>query len=145
MANPQIPQGTLNRLIASVTWANFPNLNVTPSFLNREGIRLAFEGNATDFIQTMTGTVTSPAPFQMISLTINLLKSQGLAQLYENQLASNSVLGNGVVRPDASTLAPWDVLNCGIMTVRELAFSGEDAGYAVTVNGYVLRNSSLFG
>jgi hypothetical protein len=145
MPSPQIAQGTLNRLIASVTWNNFPGLNVTPSFLGREAIRLAFEGAATDFIPTLTGTVTSPGPMQTISLTINLLKTQGLAALYESQRQTNSVLGNGTVRPDATTLPPYDILNCGIQNVRELNFSGEDAGYAVSIGGYLLINSSLWG
>lgn len=145
MPSPQIAQGTLNRLLTSVTWANFAGLNVTPSFLNREMIRLAFNGSATDFINTATGTVTSPAPMQPITLTINLLKTQGLAQQYEQQRQLNSVLGNGTVRGDSVTLAPYDLLNCGIENVRELNFSGEDAGYAVTVGGYILINSALWG
>jgi hypothetical protein len=143
-ANPLVSQGVLNRLRASVTWNSFPSLNVTPSFLNREGIRLAFEGNATQFLPTQTGAVTSPEPYQMISLTINLLKTQGLSQLYEAQRQSASVIGNGVVRPDTTTLAPYDIYNCGIMNVRELAFSGEDAGYSVSISGYILLNSSLW-
>ena len=145
MANPQIPQGTLNRIIAAVTWPDYPALNVTAPFVGREGIRLGFEGNATDFIDTLTGVVTSPAPYQRISLTMTLLKSQGLAQLYENQRANNSLLGNGNVYPDVTTLAPYSILNCGVMTVRELSFAGEDAAYAVSVSGYILTNSGLFG
>lgn len=142
--NPLAPQGTLNRLVASVTWPLFPQLNVTPSFLNREGISLAFEGEATRFLPTMTGAVTSPEPYQMISLTINLLKTQGLATLYETQRQVQSLIGNGVVRPDTVALPPYDLFNCGIMNVRELRFSGEDAGYAVSISGYIPLNSALW-
>ena len=155
MSNPLVNQGTLSRLRASVNWPLFPQLNVTPSFLNREGIRLAFEGEATRFLPTLTGVVTSPEPYQMISLTLNLLKTQSLAALYEAQLAAISTIGPGVVRPDVgaggivpftptSGLQPFDLFNCAIMNVRELNFSGEDAGYSVTIGGYVLRNLSLW-
>lgn len=145
MPSPQVQLGTLNRLIASVTWQNFPLLNVTPAFLNRQAIRLSFEGDATKFLPANTGAVTSPEPYQMVSLTIHLLKTQFLAQLYESQRLLSSLLGNGVVRPDAFTLAPYDLQNCGIMNVRELDFSGEDAGYAVVISGTYQINSSLWG
>lgn len=42
--NPLIPQGTLNRVRASVVWPSFPNLNVTASYLGRMGIRLSLDG-----------------------------------------------------------------------------------------------------
>lgn len=142
--NPLALQGTLNRLVASVTWPLFPQLNVTPSFLNREGLRLSFEGDATKFLPTMTGAVTSPEPYQMCSLTINLLKTQNLATLYELQRQTLSTIGPCVVRPDTTSLPPYDLFNCAIMTVRELNFSGEDAGYAVSCQGYMLLNSLLW-
>ena len=144
MSNPQIPQGTLNRLVASVVIPAVPALNVTPSFLNKEGIRLAFDGESTKFLPTMTGAVTSPEPYVMVTVTINLLKTQALANAYEQQRQTQSLIGNIVVRPDTTALAPYDITNCAIESVRELAFSGEDAGYAVTIRGYYLVNQSLW-
>lgn len=144
MANPNVNLGQLNRLIASITWASFPTLNVTASFLNREGISLAFEGEATNILGAMAGTVLSPAPYQMVTCTINLLKTQGLAAQYEAQRQTNTVLGNGVVRPDALTLPPYQLINMAIEGVRELGFSGESAGYTVTTRGYILINNTLW-
>ena len=143
--NPMVAQGQLNRLLQAVTWANFPNLNITASFVGREGIRISWETNATDFIDTTVGVVLSPAPMRRVMVSAVLLKSQGLAQLYENQIATSSPLGNGTVYTDTTTLAPYAILNCGIMNVRELSFSGEDAAYGVTIGGYTLANSALFG
>ena len=85
MANPLIPQGTLNRLAGSVIWTNFPSLTVTSSFLMPNGITLAFEGVTTEVIKTMTGIVPSPEPYQMVTITLNLLKTQVLANLYEHR------------------------------------------------------------
>jgi hypothetical protein len=144
-ANPLVAQGTLNRLRASVIWNDFPALNVTAPYLHKEGIRLALEGESTLLIPTMTGTVTSPEPYQMISCTINLLKTQALADLYKRQMEADSRLGSGVVRPDASTLSPYEIVNCAIESVRELNFAGDDAGYAVSVKGYYIVNNNLWG
>lgn len=142
--NPLIAQGTLNRLRASVVWPDFPELNVTASYLGRMGIRLALGGEATLFIPTMTGAVTSPEPYMMISLTIHLLKSQQLAQLYKAQMETSALLGDGTVRADAATLPVYPIINCGIQSVRELNFAGDDGEYAVAIQGYYLTNSDLW-
>lgn len=144
MPNPLVPQGTLNRLRASVVWPAFPALNVTQSYLSRQGIRLAFEGEAVLFLPTMTGSVTSPEPYQMITLTIHLLKTQALAAQYEAQRQANALLGDGTVRPDSVALPPYSITNCAIEGVRELNFSGDDAEYAVTIKGYYLTNADLW-
>ena len=142
--NPQIPQGTLNRLRASITWPNFANLNISSGYLGKMGIRLAFEGDSTTFIQTMTGTVPSPEPYMMITATAHLLKSQPLAQAYKQQMELSALLGNGTIRGDTTPLTPWVINNASIQTVRELNFAGDDGDYAVTFRGYYLINSNLY-
>lgn len=142
--NPLVPQGTLNRIRASVQWASLPALNVTTSFLGKEGITLAFEGNATDFVETLTGGATSPAPYMPIRLVLNLLKTQTLSAQYKAQMESSTLLGDGMVIPDSVTLPPYQVINCAIEGVDELRFNGEVASYAVRVKGYYVINNNLF-
>lgn len=144
MGNPLIDQGTLNRLKASVTWDNFPNLNVSASYLGREGIRLALQGVASKAIETMTGLVQSPEAYQLCEIRMNLIKAQPLADAYKAQQELNSLLGNCTVRPDASPLSPYPILNCSIMNVEPLDFSGESEAYRVICSGYYLINSSLW-
>jgi len=144
MANPLVSQGTLNRLRGSVTWDDHPELNVTASFLGKEGIGLALDGEATAFFPTLTGAVTSPEPYQMITLTIALLKTQSLADSYKLQQETLALLGNGTVRPDASTLSPYSLVNCSIEGVAPLKFSGENPDFMVTVKGYYQINNSLW-
>jgi hypothetical protein len=142
--NPLIPQGTLNRVRASVVWPSFPNLNVTASYLGRQGIRLALDGESTLFIPTMTGAVTSPEPYMMITMTMHLLKSQNLAALYKAQMEDTALIGDGTVRPDAATLPVYPIINCAIQSVRELNFAGDDADFAVAIRGYYLVNASMW-
>lgn len=143
-SNPLVQQGTLNRLRGTVVIPQFPQLIVTAPFLGREGIRLALEGGATTMIPTMTGTVTSPEPYQMCTITMHLLKTQQLADLWKLQQQLDSRIGAVVVTPDASTLSPYQIINCGITTIGELNFAGSDAGYAVSVQGYYNVNSALW-
>ncbi len=142
--NPLIAQGTLNRLLGSIVWTNFPQLNVTASYLGKEGIRLALEGESTVFLPTMVGAVTSQEPFMMVSLTAHLLKTQPLANAYKQQMESNAQLGDGTVRPDSLALGVYPIVNCAIQSMRELSFSGDDAGFAVSMRGYYWINSNLW-
>lgn len=144
MANPLVTQGSLNKLRASITWPSFPGLNVTASYLSKEGIRLTLQGESVLYLPTMTGAVTSQEPYMMIEATVNLLKSQALANLYKQQMETNALLGDGTIRPDAVPLSPYQLTNCAIRGVRELDFSGEHAVFAVMIGGYYLINSDLF-
>lgn len=145
MANPLVDQGVLNRLRGSVTWASAPELNVSASYLGRGAIRLALEGNTSKAIETLTGVVQSPEAYQMCSITMSLLKSQALADLFKARVELNSLLGQATVRPDATPLSPYEILNCSINSPNDLDFSGESAEYTVKAIGYYLVNSALWG
>ena len=146
MPNPLIAQGSLNRIKASVVWANFSDLNVTAPYLGAGGIRLGLDGGTTVFLPTMTGAVTSPEPYQMITLSMALLKTQQLGDLYKQQMEIDARIGNGVVYPDvqAGGINSYQLINCAIESVRELNLAGTDATFEVSVRGYYLVNSSLF-
>lgn len=148
MANPRIPQGSLNRLKASVVWNDNPDLNVTPPYLGAAGIRLGLDGGTTVFLPSLTGAVTSPEPYQMITLAIALLKTQQLCDLYRTRMESNALIGDGMVYPDVPLseggLGAFQIVNCAIESVRELNFSGTDAGFEVSIRGYWLINSFLW-
>lgn len=143
--NPLIDQGILNRIRGTVTWNNFPGLNVTAPFLDKEGINLRLEGESSLQHGTMTGLVQSPEPYMPISVVIALLKTQFLSDSYKSQMESNSVLGPGTVYPDVSSgLSPYALLNMSIQSVGELLFNGTTPIFAVTCRGYYIVNNALF-
>jgi hypothetical protein len=146
-SNPLISSGTLNLTQASVSVLLFPQLNVTASFLGKGGIRLALEGETTRRIGTMTGVTTSPQVYQDCRVTINLLKTQLLSDLYKQQMETLSVIGNITVRPDVSVgtgLSPYPLTNCSIQSVREQDYSGDDAGFAVELMAVYTINATLW-
>lgn len=142
--NPLIAQGTLSRIRASVLFNSFPQLNVTAPFLGEEGISLRLNGPSTTRINTMTGTVTSLEPYIPTVLTIGLLKTQFLSDLFKQQMETLSTIGDCVVRPDSRVLSPYPLYNCSIDDVNELSFNGKSAGWIVTVGGYYLVNSAAW-
>jgi hypothetical protein len=144
MANPQISPGVINLLQTSITVQSFPSLNVTPSFLGKQMVRLALDGEITRHLPVAVGVVPSPQVYLMGMVTINLVKSQPLAQLYKAQWETNSFLGNIVVRPDTTVLQPFDLSQVAIADVRELSFNGEEPDLFVTLRGQYLINSALW-
>lgn len=146
--NPLIDQGTLNRLVAAVVVPNLPQLTVTPSYLGPEGISLNLEGEAGLTLPTLTGTVTSPQPFQLTTVTVNLLRTQSLAAAYKTQMEADTRIGPFDVIPDIPPGGPgitrYQVLNGQITSVRELRFAGQDPGWVVTLRGYYLVNANLW-
>lgn len=102
------------------------------------------DGPATDIIPTLTGTVGSQAPYQQVTVTVHLLRTQGLSDSYKNRFATDTALGEVVITPDANTLSNFTVLNAYLVNFNELPFTGMDAGYVVTISGYILANDNMW-
>lgn len=144
MPNPRVNQGVLNRIRGSLILTNLPQLNVTAPYLGREGISIAFEGNVVEYFPTMSGGVTSNEPYQFVTVTCALLKTQQLSDRYKQQQESDATLGDGVVRPDAATLSPYQLTNLSIEGVGDLSFNGSNPVYGVRIKGYYLLNSLMW-
>lgn len=142
--NPNINQGTLNRLLTAANWTSFPQLNVTAPYLAKEAITLRFEGNTTVYIDTMTGAVTSQEPYLKVSFELMLLKSQPLAQLYKTQIETNTLLGEVSVYTDSTALNAYTFETCSIQNPRELRLSGDDAVFGITIGGIYYINQNMF-
>jgi hypothetical protein len=153
--NLNVPQGVLNRVAALVTFDSGPLFPITPYLLGREGIRLTLEGNATDYFPTMTGAVPSPAPFQIATLTIALLKSQPQSDQVKAQFENNTLLGQITITPDVSAVAnafvnggnvlgKYTILNCVLESVNAMSFAGEEPTWVVTIKGYYEVNAFMF-
>ena len=144
-ANPLVVQGTLNRLRGSVVVPSFPNLNVTNGYLGKLGIRLALQGDATQFVDTMTGMVTSPEPYLPGVITMHLLRTQNLAALWRAQMESQiTALGEVSVFSDSAVWPEYDFFNCALTSITEMPFDGTDPGYVIAIRGTYQINAGMF-
>lgn len=144
MGNPLVPQGFLNRVRGALSVTDVPALNVTASYLGKDGISMRPDNAATDIIPTMTGTVGSQTPYQQVTVTVHLLKTQGLGASYQKRFATDTALGEVVITPDATTFGNFTLLNCYLLNFNELPFNGMDAGYVVTIGGYLTANDNMW-
>jgi hypothetical protein len=145
MAFQFTPPGVLNRLRASVVWSDFPELNVTSGFLTTEGIRLALEGNATDLLPAMVSLVSSPAPYLSASITMSVVRSSALANLYKLQFEDTTLMGIATIWPDTDVIPVFTIHNVALESMREMAFAGMEAALVVTARGYYNVNTGFFG
>ena len=139
-----VGQGTLNRLRGSVVFAFNPELNVTAPFLGKEAIGLAFEGPTGQIIGTLTGGVTSPEPYQMATVTMHILRTQFLAEIYKTVIEVSSNVGPVNVIPDTDTLGNYQLENCIIESVEPMQFDGNQAGMVVRIRGIYYINAALY-
>lgn len=144
MANPLQPQGTLNRLRGSINFTSVPSLNITAPFLGREMIGITFEGQANTPIETATGVVQSPEPYQRVTVNAHLLRTQFLANSWKAQLESNVLIGEFTIRSDSAILNPYQISNGAIQNVDPLRFNGTDAGWTIMISGIYYINSALW-
>lgn len=142
--NPLVPQGQLNKIQASASVIDLPDLNVSASFLAAEGISLAFEGEASGYIGTMTGAVPSPNPYQMATAMLHILKTNGIAELWKEQQEDSTSIGDVSIVGDSTTLSDYYLTNCTIKGVGDLPFNGTTPAFVVTIVGTYIINSSLF-
>jgi hypothetical protein len=142
--NPNVQQGTLNRLRGSLQFVANSTLNLTASYLGRNGISIAFGNDASQSLGTMTGTVTSGEPYQMTTITAHLVKSQALADTYKQLIQTNTAVGDVQFKNDSSTLSDYQIMNCTILGCDNISANGTDPDWVVRIQGYYQTNSSLF-
>lgn len=144
MANPLTNQGTLNRALSSVSVISLPQLNVTSGFFGTKLARITFEGDASDYIATLTGAVPSPRLYQLTSVTMYLNQSQSLAALWEQQRLVNTTIGDVNFVTASNVLPNYYLYNCTLQNVSELDASGENNDFPVMIRGTYPVNASAF-
>lgn len=142
--NPQIQLGTLNRLISAVHVAANPALNITAPFVGKNGIRVRSDRHAVAFIDAMTGMITSPEPYIPLTVTAQLLRTQGLALAWKSQLVQNAIIGNITVYPDTTPFLPMDLYNCGFQDFDAMDWNGTDPHYTIQIYGTYYVNNNMW-
>ena len=145
MSFPNVSQGTINRLKGSLIFVNYPSLNITAAFLGKDGFSCQFSSPATDRLPTMTGGVNSPAPYRIATMSVHLVKSQGLAQSWKAQEESKTILGPATFRPDVANFPPYQFDNCSLDGIQNLTVNGMDPNFVIAIGGYYYINSVMWG
>lgn len=142
--NPQISQGTLNRVRASVIVAGYTSLNIASSYMGKNFVSVRFDGDFSQLINTATGAVTSPEPYVFADIEVDLLRTQSLSQDWITQAKATSVLGDVTVHPDTTT---FDAMQFNDVVIRHIdpgAFDGQDPVVRLSLRGVFFVNNNLW-
>lgn len=142
--NPLILQGTLNRIRGSVIVPSFSSLNVTSSYMGKRMYAITFDGDFAEMIGTATGAVTSPEPYVMASIEINLLRTQSLSSAWLNQSQTTSSIGEIQCHSDTSAFPMIQIDNCIIKHVDPGVFDGTDPVCKIHLQGLYYLNNNLW-
>lgn len=144
MPNPLVQQGTLNRLRSTVTLPSHSSLNITPSYMGPQFVTVAFDGNFDNLIETATGGVSSPEPYVMATVTVSILRTQGLSASWVAQSQSLSNLGDVSIFPDTTAYPEIDLKECVLQHIDPGAFDGKDPVVRLTIRGIYYINNDLW-
>lgn len=144
MANPLVQLGFLNRVKAGLSVTNSPELNISASYLVKEGISMRPEGPATEMLDAMVGRIGSQVPYMPVTLTAGILKTVGLAASYQNRFKTDTSLDEIVLTPDSTVMGNFTLLNCYLLGFNEMQFNGGQAGYLITIGGYLVVNDNMW-
>ena len=144
MPNPMIPVGVLNRVRASIKFTDHSELNISASYLAKQGVELIFQGNMTDFLPAMTGAVQSPQPYLIMQAKAHLLRSQALGAQFKTQWELNTAIGDAKIYSDSSVFGDFEVFNTAITNVADMNFAGGEPGVAITITGTYYINSEMW-
>ncbi len=144
MANPQIAQGTLNRLRCHVTIPGYTNLNNSPAYMGKSFAKVTFDGDFDKLIETATGAVTSPEPYVLATVEVGVLRTQALSAAWMAQAQNISDLGNVSIFPDSIVYPEIDLSNCVLRHLDPGAFDGTDPVVRLTLAGVLYVNNGLW-
>jgi hypothetical protein len=139
-----IPVGVLNRVRASIKFTDHSELNISASYLAKQGVELIFQGNMTDFLPAMTGAVQSPQPYLIMQAKAHLLRSQALGAQFKTQWELNTAIGDAKIYSDSSVFGDFEVFNTAITNVADMNFAGGEPGVAITITGTYYINSEMW-
>jgi hypothetical protein len=103
-----------------------------------------FEGNFSEQIETGTGAVTSPEPYVMATVSVDLLRTQALANAWLLQAALLSDLGPISVFSDTSAFPEIDLATTVIRQCEPGVFDGMNPVVKLTLRGVYYVNALLW-
>jgi hypothetical protein len=142
--NPKIAQGSLNRVRCSIVIPGYPALNISSSYMGKNFASINFEGNFDEQIETGTGVVTSPEPYVMATVTVDLLRTQALAYNWLNQATTLSDLGPISIFSDTSAFPEIDLDTTVIRNCEPGVFDGKNPVVRLTLRGVLYANNNLW-
>jgi len=142
--NPNLIPGNLNRVRASVIVPGNETLNIPAQFQAKEGIVVAPQSAVVTQMQGMTTIVNSEEPYQLIQITVAVIKSLAISAQYLNAIQNSPVLGNITVVPDTSVMPKFSLINASIINWNQISMAGLQPDFTLVIQGQYNTSNDLW-
>jgi hypothetical protein len=106
--------------------------------------KLDFEGNFVEQIETGTGAVRSPEPFVMATLTVSILRTQGLSAAWLAQAQDDGYIGLVNAHGDSSVFPVVSLNETVIRHIDPGAYDGTDPIVRLVLRGTFYVNGAMW-
>lgn len=144
IGNNYVPQGNLNIIAVHIAIANYPNLDVTASYMTKTMAHITPQAGAVVRYETATGVVNSPMPYVRADLVMHLNRAQPLATAWFSQWQNTAILGQITAFSDSITYPVTILQNCVISGFDPGAFDGQDPSVQITLDCVLPLNQALW-
>ena len=142
--NPNLFPSNLNRIRGSVLVPGNSSLNITASYLGKEGIVIAPQSPVVTQMQGLATIVNSEEPYQLVQVTAMVMKSLALSAAYINQIQQSPTVGTITVTPDTSVLPQFTLYNCAIVNWNQISMAGTQPDFAIVFQGQFNVSNDLW-
>lgn len=134
----------LSIVVAQITFASKPDLQITMYDLTKEGFRLRRLEPASTQKFTNFQVITIPHFMIPVELTVSIDRTSLLAKKFEAQYRTSVILGDAIVRDMSVVIPEFQIAGCAILQTGEFD-NGSDpnVAYEITVGGGMLVNTAL--
>lgn len=142
--HPTVTQGTLNRLRASIVVPSYSNLNASSSNMGKNFTTVEFDGDFALLLETATGAISSPEPYVMANVTVDLLRTQAVSGAWLAQGQTQSEIGNVQIHPDTTAFPVITINDTIIRNVHPGEYDGQNPVVRLDLRGVFYLNNNLW-
>lgn len=131
----------ISKSFVKAVYSDAQSLNLIPSDLGAEMIRVAYETEAVRRLPTAVGTVAAAEIYQPARISIQVLKTSPAGKIYVDRVRSNGViLGTLTIYDDSNVAHTYEQLS---MNVTGFTADTSEPHYSIEVMGNVAVNKDL--
>lgn len=131
----------ISKSFVKAVFSDAADLNLVPSDLGAEMIRITYEGEAVRRLPTAVGTVAAAEMYQPSKLAIQVLKTSPAGAIYIKRVQDNGViLGTLTVYDDSNLSHTYEQLS---LNITGFTADTSEPHYSIEVSGNKIVNSKL--
>lgn len=142
--NPNLIPGNLNRVRANLVFPTNQTLNIPAEYQAKEGLVIVPQTAVVTQMQGLTTIVNSEEPYQLVQVSISVIKSLAISATWINQIKNSPTVGTMTAYPDTTAMPPFTLYNCAITNWNQISMAGLQADFTIQITGQFNVSADLW-